>query len=128
MVSVATKDWSLGEWLANFLQDDGVYYDDVVYDDIYDDTMPGGDAPHFGDEDDEGYLDSMIIMGLAACLAFFVYYRRQREQAEARRQREQQQKGGQNGAPAPVAQNNEGFFPPAGDPNFAPWAAGGVGH
>ncbi|KUI54666.1 hypothetical protein VP1G_02037 [Cytospora mali] len=115
--------------------DDGYYYDDVMYDDIYDDTMPGGDAPHYpGDGEDDGLVDTMVIMGLALSLAFFVYYRQQRERAEqARRQREQQQmqqQGGNAGAPPPpaAAQNNGGMFPPPGDPNFNQWVAGGVGH
>lgn len=122
------KDWSLSEWINNFIQDD-FYYDDGLYDDYYDDAMPGGDAPHYGGEDeDDGFFDTVIIMGLALSLAFFVYYRQQRERAEqARRQREQQQQGAANVAPA-AAQNNGGFFPPPGDPNFAAWAAGGVGH
>ncbi|KAK7745532.1 ERAD-associated protein [Cytospora paraplurivora] len=131
------KDWSLSEWITNFLQDDGYYYDDGVgYDDIYDDTLPGGDAPHYtGEGEDDGLVDTMVIMGLALSLAFFVYYRQQRERAEqARRQRElleqQQQQGGNvGGAPPPAAaQNNGGLFPPPGDPNFNQWVAGGVGH
>ena len=102
-----------------------------MYDDIYDDTMPGGDAPHYpGEGEDDGIVDTMIIMGLALSLAFFVYYRQQRERAEqVRRQREQQQGGNAGGAaPAAAAQNNGGFFPPPGDPNFNQWVAGGVGH
>lgn len=92
--------------------------------------MPGGDAPHYPDGDDDGFIDTLIIMGLALSLAFFVYYRQQRERAEqARRQREQQQQGGNAAAAGPgAAQLNGGFFPPPGDPNFAPWVAGGVGH
>ena len=129
--TAAKKDWSLSDWIANFLQDDGLYYDDLGYDDIYDDAMPGGDGPHITGEDDEGLMDTMIIMALALSLAFFIYYRHQREQAEnARRRREQQQGGqavGQNAAPV-APQNNGGLFPPPGDPAFAQWAAGGVGH
>lgn len=128
------KDWSLGEWINNFIQDDGLY-DDDLYDDIYDDTMPGGDAPHYGDGDDDGFIDTLVIMVLAVSLAFFVYYRQQRERAaeQARRQREAQQAGQQGGiaegAGAPVAAaNNNGLFPPVGDPNFNQWVAGGVGN
>lgn len=94
--------------------------------------MPGGDAAHYPGEDDDGLIDTVIIMGLALSLAFFVYYRQQRERAEqARRQREQQQPQGGNvaaGPPAGPAQNNNGLFPPVGDPNFNQWVAGGVGH
>lgn len=137
------KDWSLSEWINNFLQDDAYYYDDVMYDDIYDDTMPGGDAPHYpgGEGEGDGLVDTMVIMGLALSLAFFIYYRQQRERAEqARRLREQQQQqqqggnvaGGGGGVPpaAAAAQNNGagGFFPPPGDPNLNQWVVGGVGH
>lgn len=128
------EDWSISEWINNFLQDDAYYYEDAMYDDIYDDAMPGGDAPHYhGEAEDDGLVDTMVIMGLALSLAFFVYYRQQRERAEqARRQREQQQQGGNagggGGPQAAAAQNNNGFFPPAGDPNFNQWVAGGVGH
>lgn len=106
-----------------------------MYDDIYDDTMPGGDTPHYpgGEGEDDGLVDTMVIMGLALSLAFFVYYRQQRERAEqARRLREQQQQQQQGGiagvAPPAAAENNGGFFPPAGDPNLNQWAVGGVGH
>lgn len=129
------KDWSLGEWINNFIQDD-YYYDDGLYDDIYDDAMPGGDDPHYhGVEDGGDLFDTVIIMSLAISLAFFVYYRQNRERANAQRQAEeqrQQREGGNAAAAAAAApaaqQNNGGFFPPEGDPNFANWAAGGVGH
>lgn len=121
------KDWSLSEWINNFIQDDGYFYDDGLYDDIYDDTMPGGDAPHYPGDDDDSFVDTLIIMGLALSLAFFVYYRQQRE-----RDQQQQQRGNAAAAVPGVAaaapQNNGGLFPPPGDPNFAQWAAGGVGH
>lgn len=123
------KEWSLSEWVANFIKDEGMYYE-MEFDDIYDDAMPGGDGPHITGEDDEGFMDTMIIMALALSLAFFIYYRHQREQAENARRRREQQQGGQNAPQAapPAAQNNGGLFPPPGDPNFAQWAAGGVGH
>lgn len=93
--------------------------------------MPGGDTPHYtGEGDDNGFIDTIIIMGLALSLAFFVYYRQQRERGEQARRQQEQLQGGNAGAAAPAApaQNNGGFFPPPGDPNFANWAAGGVGH
>lgn len=94
--------------------------------------MPGDDTPHYaGEGDDDGFIDTLIIMGLALSLAFFVYYRQQRERAQREQQQQQQQQEGGGNAPAFVPgpeQNNGGFFPPAGDPNLANWAAGGVGH
>lgn len=98
-----------------------------MYDDIYDDTMPGGDAPHYPGAEDDGFVDTLIIMGLAMALAFIVYYRQHRERAEqARRQREQQQaQGQQQGGNAGAAPNNGGFQPPP-NPAFEDWIAGGA--
>ncbi|KAK3330096.1 hypothetical protein B0H66DRAFT_542776 [Apodospora peruviana] len=130
-----TKDWSLSEWIANFLQDDQLYYDD--YDDfVYDDTMPGGDS---GISDmDDGIFESVLIVALAAALVFLVMYRQQRQQAARRREEEerghqQQQQGGRvvGGEQQPQQQgggDDAGFFPRPGDPALGQWAAGGVGH
>ena len=151
------KDWTLGDWIANFLQEDAYYYDDDgAYDDYYEDDgsagggMTGSDGQPMGgdgadDYSDEGVLESLVILGLAATIVFLMYYRAQRQQAHrervaredaARRQQEQQnqnQNQNQNHNP-PAAQRGagiNGFFPGAGapPPGFAPWAApGGVGH
>lgn len=127
-----SKDWSFSEWVNNFIQDEGLFYDDVMYDDIYDDTMPGGDTPHYPGAEDDGFIDTLIIMSLAMALAFVVYYRQHRERAEqARRQREQQQQQGQaqqqGGNAAAAPNNNGGFAQPAVNPVFEDWVAGGVG-
>lgn len=102
-----------------------------MYDDIYDDTMPGGDAPHYPGAEDDGVVDTLIIMSLAMALAFVVYYRQHRERAEqARRQREQQQAQGQqqggNAGAAAVANNNGAAAQPPANPAFEDWVAGGV--
>ncbi len=130
------KEWSLSEWITNFLQDDMLYYDGDIYDDIYDDTMPGGD-PGLGDLD-AGITESLVIVGLVMALVFLVMYRQQRQQAarrqeeEMRRQQQHQQQGGQGAAPGGGNQNQQGgeqgFFPQPGDPDLAQWAAGAVGH
>lgn len=105
-----------------------LFYDDVMYDDIYDDTMPGGDAAHYPGADDDGFVDTLIIMSLAMVLAFVVYYRQHRERAEqARRQREQQQQQQQGGNAAAAPNNNGGFAQPPVNPAFEDWVAGGVG-
>lgn len=81
--------------------------------------MPGA-GDDFYDIIDDGILDSLIIIGLVAALAFLVYYRQQR-QLNGRRERDAQQR--------PQGQQADGgFFPPAGDPGFGEWVAGGVGH
>lgn len=105
-----------------------------MYDDVYDDTMPGGDAPHYPGAEDDGFIDTLIIMSLAMALAFVVYYRQHRERAEqARRQREQQQQqqqgqGQQQGGNAAAAPDNGGFGQaPLNPAVFEDWVAGGVG-
>lgn len=133
------KEWSLSEWINNFLQDDAQYYD-ALYDDMYDDAMPGGD----GLDVDDGVMESVVILGLAAALVFLVLYRQQRQQAARRReeetrrqqqQQQQQQGGAQAGAavgnpqpPQQQQQQERGFFPQPGDPDFGQWVVGGVGH
>jgi len=96
--------------------------------------MPGGDDDYY-DDLDESILESLIIVGLAAALAFLVYYRQQR-QTNHRRGLERQQ-GHPEGQPdgaipeeqrLPGQQADGGFFPPPDDPDFAQWAAGGIGH
>ena len=52
--------------------------------------MPGGDDFYDDGDIDDGMLEMLVIVGLAATLAFLVYYRQQRQQ-EARRREEQQQ-------------------------------------
>jgi len=125
-------DWSLREWIANFLRDDHPYYHDVEEDEFTDpiapDQMPGGDD--YYDAIDEGLVESLIILGLAAALIYLVYYRQQRT---LNHRRAMEQQGGQGVAappmqPLPGQQADGGFFPPPGDPNFNQWVAGGIGH
>ncbi|KAI9837069.1 MAG: hypothetical protein M1819_000718 [Sarea resinae] len=139
------KDWSFSEWVQSFLEDDDEhpYYRDTVDED--DDLttpkthskMPGGDD-YYEDEIDEGMLESLIIIALAASLAFLLYYRQQRQLQHRRavqiqQQQQQQQAQGEAGVAgaAPVPQQPEadrGFFPQPGDPDFNQWVAGGIGH
>ncbi|AEO70498.1 7e520b0f-1dc4-4cdc-b0a4-7a68af0932e5 [Thermothielavioides terrestris] len=137
------QEWSLREWINNFVQDDVEYYDEVdAFDDLYDENgMPGGDPLDF----DDGVMESVVILGLAAALAFLVMYRQHRQQAarrreeETRRQQQQQQQQPppqQAGVPGRAAAENQqqpeqqdrGLFPQPGDPDFGQWAVGGVGH
>ena len=133
------KEWSFSEWISNFLEDPHPYYHgaDDDYGDPMPDGMPGGDDDYYDDLDDN-IIDSLIIVGLAAALAFLVYYRQQRQNTHrqnADRQEQQpgqQQQQQQNGPPPeerlPGQQADGGFFPPPDDPNFGQWVAGGVGH
>lgn len=141
------KEWSLSEWISNFLEEPHPYYHGA--DDDYDEPLPegmlGGDDDYY-DEIDDGILESLIIVGLAAALVFLVYYRQQRQtnhRREMETQQQQQQQGNNNnpepaqpenggGVPLeerlPGQQADGGFFPPPDDPNFGQWVAGGVGH
>lgn len=70
---------------------------------------------------DDGILESLVILGLCAALLFLIWYRQQRQQPHRR-----EAVGVLNrGAAAPAQQ---GLFPQPGDPEFAQWAPGGVGH
>lgn len=143
------KEWTLNDWLSNFLSDPHPYYhgaaaDDDDYDDTLPDGMPGGDDDYY-DTMDESIIESLIIVGLAAALAWLVYYRQRRQQRAGNAQYGQGQRqedvvanvdggmgvvpeGGPNGQVVEGQQADGGFFPPPDDPGFGHWAAGGVGH
>lgn len=133
--AVVQKEWSLGEWIANFLQEDDYYYDDADDDDYYyDDAITGSDGEPMGDGfGDEGVLESVIILGLVAAIGALMYYRAQRQQAHRQQQEEAARQQGRGDAPAGAALpavGQGGFFAPgAGGPGggFAGWAAGGAG-
>ncbi|KAL9620448.1 MAG: hypothetical protein Q9160_005033 [Pyrenula sp. 1 TL-2023] len=160
------RSWTLTEWIAHFLESadnpNGDAGDTSGFDELglgseayHGDPMPGGDD-NFDDLDDS-LLESLIIVGLAATLAFLVYYRNQRQlQMQLRRQQQEHGQTGTQGhannaqaqgrglAPAQTQQqggvnnhNNDddnnnnherGYFPQPGDPDFNNWVAGGVGH
>ncbi|KAL0935316.1 uncharacterized protein CTRU02_209907 [Colletotrichum truncatum] len=124
------KDWSLGEWIANFLQDDQLLYDDPYYEDIFDDTIGG--SPDGNPLEDDGIAESLIIVFLALSLVLLLYYRQQRQQQHRREeeagQRQQQQRQQGQAAPAPVPQQDQGLFPQPGNPEWNNWVAGGIGH
>jgi SEL1 protein len=103
--TVQRKDWSLSEWIANFLEEDMRYYDDEYDydDDMFDDAaMTGGGGGGggagagdggatndvAGDEDDGGVIESLIILALAASLIFLMIYRNYRQEAARRREEE----------------------------------------
>lgn len=136
------KDWSLREWIQNFLQDENAYYEDP-YEELYDDTITASDGEPMGDELDadlDGIFESLLILSLVASIMFLMWYRTQRQQAHRQAQenaaRQQQAAAGipppqQNGMPPGRQQQQQPQAPPVppiGDPNFAQWGAGGVGH
>ncbi len=157
----AKKSRTLSEWIAQFLEyadedldeGEGASLDDLELESAAfgNDAMPGGDGSYY-EEVDDGLLETLIIIGIAATLAFLVYYRQQR-QLQQRRAAEggrivQNAPGaaapGQPAVPQPTAaaggpqqqadpqqgraEADGGFFPNPGDPDYAAWAAGGIGH
>jgi len=144
------KRRSFSEWVAHFLdaademaEQEAGALDELELDstNFGNDPMPGGDDNY--DDFDDGLIESLIIIGLAATLAFLVYYRQQR-QLQNRRNAVAAAVNAQPNAPAPAeaqhqapagggvaqpaAEGNGGFFPNPGDPDWNQWVAGGVGH
>ncbi|GAB7364738.1 hypothetical protein MBLNU230_g5536t1 [Neophaeotheca triangularis] len=119
------RSWS--QWLDDFLEADAAQYHQEMEDAQYEpddyDPMPGGD---WDDADiDDDLIETLLIGGLLAALAWLVFYRRQqRRNAEERRQGE----GEQQQPPVDGQQAAGGMFPPPGDPARAEWIAGGIGH
>jgi SEL1 protein len=128
----------LSEWISNFLQDDHPYYGNADYDENFlpehDDPMPGGDSDAFYDAIiDDGIIESLIIIMLAAALVGLIYYRQQHQLVHRRGEPAAPQQGEQPAADGqaqnqPPQQEDRGLFPAPGDPEFGQWAAGGVGH
>ncbi|KAK6194040.1 hypothetical protein LQW54_011842 [Pestalotiopsis sp. IQ-011] len=120
------KDWSVSEWIANFLSDERFAYDDA-YDDLYDDGIVGSDGQDFDEEDLEGVIDSLVILLVAAAIVGLVWYRNARQQAH-RQAEDNAARGGAAGRP-PAPQ--PGAAPQPGNPGldpFLPLGAGGLGH
>jgi SEL1 protein len=105
------KDWSLSEWITNFLEDEGLPYDDDYLDDMYDGTL--------GDDDEDildGVVESTLIIGITLALVLLLWWRQRMQQqhaqnVEGERQNQRQQQGN------PI--NPEDAFPA--------WAGGGMG-
>lgn len=101
------KDWSLSEWIANFIKEDGYYEDDLYSDDLYDDGYVGE-----GDFDEDGVVESVLIIGIMTTLVFLLWWRQRiQQQAEAARRREQ-------GLPPRQ---------PGVEDNFRQWVGAGIG-
>jgi SEL1 protein len=109
------KDWSLSEWIANFLQDDGYEYDDYYADDLYDDTIDGS----IDGFDEGGVVESALIISLMAALVFLLWWRQRIQQAHAEAEEARRREQGLPHQP-PAARVN----PPDA---FQGWAAGGNG-
>lgn len=117
-IAETRKDWSLSEWIANFIQEDAYYvYDDEPYvDELYDDTIDGGE----GDFEEGGVLESVLIIGIMTALVFLLWWRQRIQQAHAQREEERRREQGLPPRPLPPQGNGP-------EEGFAQWAAGGMG-
>lgn len=141
------KRRTFSEWITDFLEYDEDYEgydfqsdDDDMRFETGNDPMPGGDEDPYYDLEldiDEGLLESMIIIGLAATLVILVYYRQQRNLGRNDNHNinnNNNDANAANNAPAEAEEearareNDRGLFPNPGDPEYAQWLAGGVGH
>lgn len=111
------KDWSLGEWIANFLEDDNLMYEDDLYvEDAFDGTIGAGEEGL----DDGGVLESVLIIGITMALVALLWWRQRMQQAHAQAEEDRRRNQGQ---PAHPPQGNQGN----GADGFRGWAAGGIG-
>lgn len=111
-----SKEWSLSEWISNFLQDDNLFYDDALYDDFYDDNGAGLED---GEESEvrDTVLESVLIASVAMSLMFLVWWRQRMQQIRGEAEEDARRDA------RPVANN-----PALGQiEGFPAWAAGGFG-
>ncbi|RDW90074.1 ubiquitin ligase complex subunit HRD3 [Aspergillus mulundensis] len=130
---------TFSEWIAAFIENDEeeeANYRAQLHKqgEEDDDDILSSSEHHRLDDHDDGYydeldldiedsiLEGLIILSLAATLMVLVYLRQQRNN----RQRQNDNQGANAAGQANA--NNRGFFPRPGDPEFAQWVAGGVGH
>jgi len=122
------KRYSLHEWIVNFLEADLERYAQLEEQaDEWDTGHLSAALEHdqgvYGEEYydiDDGMLETLIIVALAAALAFLVYLRQQRGLAEQRRR--------QRGEDGGNVEEDRGMFPAPGDPALNDWVIGGIGH
>ncbi|PLN80664.1 putative ubiquitin-protein ligase Sel1/Ubx2 [Aspergillus taichungensis] len=124
---------TLKEWITAFIENDeeeeAQYRAQMYQQDEEDDYLSGGDRLDDRDDGyyddleldiDESVLEGLIIVGLAAALLVLVYVRQQRNRPRQDENADPANAGNGN--------NNQGMFPRPGEPEFAQWVAGGVGH
>ncbi|KAF4969656.1 hypothetical protein FZEAL_10194 [Fusarium zealandicum] len=111
------KDRSVSEWIANFLQDDRFAYDDEFYagGDLYDGALGNGE----GTDEDDGVLESLLIIGITFSLVFLLWWRQRLQQAHQQGEDARRREQGLPPNPRPDAARDGA--------DFAGWAAGGVG-
>lgn len=133
------------EWLSAFIENDEAAYYQELYEAHAEDEdfmrTRGLESDHedgyYDDLEfdiDEGMLEGLLIVGLAATLLVLVYIRQQQQRNRQNQNAANQANvNGNANANANVngnanAGNDRGLFPRPGDPEFGQWVAGGVGH
>ncbi|KAJ5184484.1 Tetratricopeptide-like helical [Penicillium cf. griseofulvum] len=124
------------EWVKAFIENDEEGY----YEDLYEQQRgendeyrglesEGHEDGYYDDLDldiDDGMVEGLLIVGLAATLLILVYFRQQQQ----RNRQNENDNANANANPqnGNGNANDHGLFPQPGDPEFGQWVAGGVGH
>ncbi|PFH59512.1 hypothetical protein XA68_12244 [Ophiocordyceps unilateralis] len=107
-----SKDWSLAEWIANFLEDDTLSYEEETREqDSLDGTMGTGEEVL----EDGGVLESVLIIGVTTALVLLLWWRQRMQQGHGQADEERRRNQGQAEHPRPAN----------GADGFREWAAGG---
>ncbi|KAK3109748.1 ERAD-associated protein [Teratosphaeriaceae sp. CCFEE 6253] len=142
------KRRSFAEWVRDFLEADAqMYAQELEEADDWGAEQDGGgmgsDGEFWGAEGeiDDGVLETLLIGGLVVALGWLVWYRQQQQQRAAEERQRREGVAGQAPVPgdgqrepappaaaAPGQQDDGGFFPQPGEPDWNAWVAGGVGH
>ncbi|KAJ5161806.1 Tetratricopeptide-like helical [Penicillium capsulatum] len=118
------------EWINAFIEnDEREFYEEFYEGREEDDDLMGArglesehDDGYYDDLEfdiDEGMLEGLLIVGLAATLLVLVYIRQQQQRNRQNENGNQEDAGNAN---------DRGVFPRPEDPEFNQWVAGGVGH
>ena len=134
---------NIKEWIAAFIEnDEAAYWEEVYEARDGDQDLIGSrrlESEHHDDgyydelefDIDDGMLEGLLIVGLVATLLVLVYIRQQQQRNRQNEDAANQGNANGNGnwhRNANAEVNDRGFFPRPGDPEFAQWVAGGVGH
>ncbi|RDA93545.1 hypothetical protein CP533_3993 [Ophiocordyceps camponoti-saundersi (nom. inval.)] len=106
------KDRSLSEWIANFLEDDTLSYENEVREQNSLDGTIGANEEVL---EDGGVLESVLIIGVTTALVLLLWWRQRMQQAHGQADEERRRRN-----------NNQGHARPGNVADgFREWAAGG---